>query len=152
MKFKKIIIYIVIVVIFVALVMAWIFYYKFSREKVESLEKIAIFFNEKNLWSIEFINNKFIINNKEQIPIEINYQGILPNLIENNISLVYYDFNNNIYFNLIDSDKIYVYNYKMPKYKKWDLVGRDWKVINIINDNWIILNKCNRNNCPELDK
>lgn len=82
----------------------------------------------------------------------INDENISNILLKNNVSHVdnYLDFYTT--FEIIGSNRVFTLEKKWVRnLKKWDISG-PWKINRILDEKWILLDECTRNNCPELDK
>lgn len=117
-----------------------------------SLEETSEFFKKNDLWHIKLENNQYVFFDKNEKTIKNNQTDFfITDLSKNHVSFVYWDANQNIYFDITDSDKIYVFSSEWFNVKIWELMWV-WKVKKVINKNWIVLDECTRVNCPELDK
>ncbi len=117
------------------------------------LEKVASFSEKFNIRFIEKSWTWYDFYGEYGVPLVwIKDDNISNILIQNNVS--YMDNYLNFYttFEINGSNRIFTLEKRWVwNLKKWDISGL-WKINRILNEKWILLDKCTRNNCPELDK
>lgn len=72
---------------------------------------VAEFFKKKNIWHVKIDNGRYIFTDNNEKEVDSSEgRNLVPYLLNGNISYIYSDSNGNIYFDILNSDKIYVFS------------------------------------------